>query len=524
MSDEPGIRQPAPAASRRDTSNQNGQDAPRSSSAQWKPSAQELKQILGRHRGWLANEHRAPLPEHDRYLEDVEPAYPEWLDGARGQPEQANLSGANLFGANLCGAFLMEANLSGANLLDANLSSANLSSANLSRAMIVDANLSGANLGLTNLNDADLFHANMRGADLGCATLIDANLIGAFLTEANLSGADLSHASLNRADLSDANLNRANLSGANLYHANLIDANLSRAMIVDANLSGANLSGAARLRGAKLYDANLIGANLRGADLTDADLSFASASGANLSGATLTHANLSGAKLEHVRLVVTNLEGATVSNCHVYGISAWDVRINGKTEQLNLIVTPQGDAPVLSVDNLEVAQFIYLLVNNKKIRHVIDTITSKAVLILGRFTEGRKRVLDALRDELRKRDYVPILFDFEKPSRRDLTETVTLLARMARFIIADLTDPRSIPHELYAIVPDLRNVPVQPLLLAGTETYGMFDDLLAYQWVLPTYRYTSVDGLLDSLAQSVIEPAEAKVIELKAQSTERSRK
>jgi hypothetical protein len=31
---------------------------------------------------------------------------------------------------------------------------------------------------------------------------------------------------------------------------------------------------------------------------------------------------------------------------------------------------------------------------------VIDTITSKAVLILGRFTDERKAVLDALREEL----------------------------------------------------------------------------------------------------------------------------
>jgi uncharacterized protein (UPF0147 family) len=163
-----------------------------------------------------------------------------------------------------------------------------------------------------------------------------------------------------------------------------------------------------------------------------------------------------------------------------------------------------------------------VLINNQKIKRVIDTITSKAVLILGRFTDERKRVLDALRDEIRRRDYVPILFDFEKPSRRDLTETVTLLARMARFIIADLTDPRSIPHELYAIVPDLRNVPVQPLLLAGTETYAMFDDL-SYDCVLPTYRYTSIDSLIDTLAHSVIEPAEDKVKTLKGKLTERSR-
>jgi len=93
---------------------------------------------------------------------------------------------------------------------------------------------------------------------------------------------------------------------------------------------------------------------------------------------------------------------------------------------------------VIQVDNLEVAQFIYLLLNNERIRNVIDTITSKAVLILGRFTLERKAVLDAIREELRKHDYLPVLFDFEKPSNQDITKTVRTLAHTARFIIADM--------------------------------------------------------------------------------------
>jgi hypothetical protein len=95
------------------------------------------------------------------------------------------------------------------------------------------------------------------------------------------------------------------------------------------------------------------------------------------------------------------------------------------------------------------------MINKQKVRDVIDTITSEAVLILGRFTEERKTVLHALREELRKRNYLPILFDFDVPATRDITETVSLLARMARFIIADLTDPSSIPKELEAVVPGL---------------------------------------------------------------------
>jgi len=151
--------------------------------------------------------------------------------------------------------------------------------------------------------------------------------------------------------------------------------------------------------------------------------------------------------------VDTDLTGADLTGCSVHGVSAWGLKLDDAKQQ-NLVIT-RPDEPTITVDNIEVAQFIYLLLHNKKIRDVIDTITSKAVLILGRFTNERKAVLDALREELRKRNYLPILFDFEVPATRDITETVSLLARMARFIVADITDARSIPQELSVIVPDL---------------------------------------------------------------------
>ena len=185
--------------------------------------------------------------------------------------------------------------------------------------------------------------------------------------------------------------------------------------------------------------------------------------------------------------------------------------LEGATEK-SLRITEK-DSPLVQVDSLEVAQFIYLLLNNKKIRHVIDQITSKVVLILGRFTPERKAILDAIRDELRHRDYVPVLFDFEKPSSRDITETVSTLAHMARFVIADITDAKSIPQELMAIVPALPSVPVQPLLLASQHEYGMFEHFKRYPWVLEPYLYEDQDRLLAALTEKVIGPAEAKAKE-----------
>jgi hypothetical protein len=129
--------------------------------------------------------------------------------------------------------------------------------------------------------------------------------------------------------------------------------------------------------------------------------------------------------------VNTNLTDADLTGCRIFGLSAWGLKLDG-TKQQNLIITDENE-PEITVDNIEVAQFVYLMLHNEKIRDVIDTITSKVVLILGRFTADRKVILDALRDELRKCNYLPILFDFDKPTSQTRDETITLLARMSRF-------------------------------------------------------------------------------------------
>ena len=160
--------------------------------------------------------------------------------------------------------------------------------------------------------------------------------------------------------------------------------------------------------------ANMADANLRNANFERASLIRADLSKANLTKAKLRRANLYEAEMEE-----TELEEA----------------------------------------NLEIAQFVYLLLNNPKIRDIIDTIGKKAVLILGRFTPDRKSILKGMRDELRKFNFVPILFDFEKPSTRDLTETISTLAHMAHFLIVDLTDAKGVPQELQRIIPGLPSLP-----------------------------------------------------------------
>jgi hypothetical protein len=319
------------------------------------------------------------------------------------------------------------------------------------------------------------------------------------LSGAHLSAVNLSKANLEGADLHAAHLGGVNVSGANLSGANLIEADLNR-----ANLEGADLS-----------DADLYAANLRMAHLSEAFFNGAFLSGANLGGANLRGAKLGKADLTSASLVDADITNADLTGCRIYGVSAWGLKLSDETKQRNLIITGMSDESEITVDDIEVAQFIYLLLNNQKIRKVVDTITSKVVLILGRFTEERKAVLDALRDELRERNYLPILFDFDKPSSQTTVETITLLARMARFVIADISDAKSVLQELQAIVPELPDVPVQPVIIASQEQPGMFDFLRRYPWFLPVHRYDTPSQLLTELTDRVIEPVEAKVLEIR---------
>lgn len=271
------------------------------------------------------------------------------------------------------------------------------------------------------------------------------------------------------------------LFGANLNNSNIAKVNFSRTYLVEASLKVANLSGA----------------NLSGAYLSRADLS-----GANLSGA-----NLKGANLSIATLVGTNLSGATLVDCSIYGISAWGIQLDG-TRQENLLITNYGE-PAITVDNLEVAQFIYLLLNHKKLREILSAVTERGVLILGRFGGGGLEVLQAIAARLREDKYLPIIFDFERQRDRNYTETVKTLAGLARFVIADLSGP-SVPQELYATVPHFK-IPFVPIIEAGRNLYAMAADIFEYPWVVrPPITFVTIEDLIEQMPTKVIAPAEEK--------------
>ena len=339
-------------------------------------------------------------------------------------------------------------------------------------------------------------NSSIQHPDLSAIDLRNINLYGANFQGAELGGAIFRGVDLRKADFAGASLCKADLSWATLYQAQLNGANLTEAL----------------LRGADLRRATLHDAILQQADLRDA----------NLRAADLYQANLRGAMLASAVLVEANLTKADLTNCSVYGISAWENNLT-EAKQEGLIITPP-DQPTIHVDNLEIAQFIYLLLNNQKLRDVIRTVGQKGVLILGRFfPPERKDVLDKIRDRVRELGYLPMMFDFERATEKDFTETIKILAGLSLFVIVDITDPKSAPLELQATVPDYK-IPFVPIIQKGQNPFAMFKDLIAYPWVIkPVRSYDSQETLVEMLEDAIIKPAIEKhneLVQIKAKDLE----
>jgi hypothetical protein len=288
-------------------------------------------------------------------------------------------------------------------------------------------------------------------------------------------------------DFTVRDLEDCDFSYANLCRARLPRVNLRRASFHQAILAGADLS-----------EAHLEGANFCRTDLYET----------NLTGAWLTDANLQG-----VQLAKTTLAGAHLRGCTVYGLSAWDLRdAPADQDRLRIRYTAANqrrwDAQEhggtrttiekeVEVDGLDLASFMYLTLNNRNISRVIDAAGKKWVLILGRFTEGTE-VLDAIEDALKAWQYIPIIFDFPPPERRDLIETLLLLAGLSAFVVVEMTNPRSTPLEVQAIAPNY-GVPIVPIVRGHATVPAMLCGLRKFQWVHAPIRYETEADLISKL-------------------------
>jgi uncharacterized protein YjbI with pentapeptide repeats len=431
---------------------------------------------------------------------------------------------------------LAKLDLSGYDLTGFDLAGADLSNANLRQARLRNASLKGAELSNTNLEHALLSEADFRNAVFVSVRLSHCNFVSARLQQATFQGCEAHGSSFDDARLENAvfvssSLGDARFTGANLFHCkfdkcfmqstDFNESDLSEAELTECDLSFSHLSGSVLYK-ATIRKSLLSFCRMSYCDFRMSRINETSFMNSDLSGSDFKESDLSGSDLRCCMCVDVDFRKANLSGCSIFGISVWRAALDS-TNQNDLIVTQTDESPI-TVDSIEVAQFIHIIMNNRNIRRVIDTIATKMVLIIGRFTEERKNILEHIKVELRQRGIIPVMFDFERPATRDLTETIATLAHLARFVIADITDARSVPQELMAIVPHLPSVPVQFLIHQDYEIFGMVEHFLRYPSVLGLYSYRCKKDLSGDALNMLIDRALKKAAELAPlyQSMERS--
>jgi uncharacterized protein YjbI with pentapeptide repeats len=147
-------------------------------------------------------------------------------------------------------------------LYEAKLLTKDRTTLDLREAFLNFAKLNGSDFNLTgvNLHGASLTKVTMNAANLGEANLSDTKMFGANLHMANLSGADMRKAVLMSANTDSTPLPRAYATGDYEFHspepknANLELADLSEVDLTDAYVSEEQLLSAASLAGATMPD------------------------------------------------------------------------------------------------------------------------------------------------------------------------------------------------------------------------------------------------------------------------------
>ena len=147
-------------------------------------------------------------------------------------------------------------------LYEAKLLTKDRTTLDLREAFLNFAKLNGSDFNLTgvNLHGASLTKVTMNAANLGEANLSDTKMFGANLHMANLSGADMRKAVLMSANTDSTPLPRASATGDYEFHspepknANLELADLSEVDLTDAYVSEEQLLSAASLAGATMPD------------------------------------------------------------------------------------------------------------------------------------------------------------------------------------------------------------------------------------------------------------------------------
>lgn len=333
-----------------------------------------------------------------------------------------------------------------------------------------------------------IMNPQLEGIELSGITIQNYNFAGANLKGAKITDSIMLKCSFHQANLENIKINNSNCGFSDFSATTLVNSDLSHSQFtlgtfIRSNCENTNFS-----------NSNLTNSIFGNSNLSHANFENTMLITANLANCNLQHSLFINSVLSGTNFSNSNLSNATIKDSIVFGISAWNITTTNLNQE-NLTITNHEDDHIFTVDDIELAQFIYLISNNEKIANAIDKLTSKVVLILGRFTPERMKILQGVKEILKKNGFIPVLFDFEGPKNRDFTETVGLIGRMSRFIVADLTDAKSIPQELSELIPNNPSIKIQPILLKGEREYSMFEHWTKYPWVQEIFSYDDVESL-----------------------------
>jgi hypothetical protein len=240
------------------------------------------------------------------------------------------------------------------------------------------------------------------------------------------------------------------------------------------DFSGINLSRASLYRafaeGLNLRNAEFEGSHVEEGDFSRADFRgqpFAVPRSTRQSSRvqTSTARHLSTGNLNRVILVGALFRVKEITETAVYGIAAWDLVTSDEMKQSKLLIEKtyefysdliQQGKIQMTVDDIELAQFVYYLNDRKKMRDTLNILNDKGVLLLGRFKDGGLERLYSICEWLQRKGYMAMIFDFARPDNLSLSETVVTMASRSKLILVDLPGA-SVPAELQAFSVKSRN-------------------------------------------------------------------
>ncbi|MGP1347359.1 MAG: pentapeptide repeat-containing protein [Phycisphaerales bacterium] len=310
------------------------------------------------------------------------------------------------------------------------------------------------------------------------------------------------------------------------FQSDFVDLVAHNSWIVDAKFTGNNSIINSYLQGSNLSGINGRGVCFRGTRFSHSDITHCrfsplvleilsrytispgTAPQAEEKSVSIGRTDFSGCQINDCDLSYSNftradLSGADISDSRIYGANFTDIVATG-LRQRSLNISPEDEWPAVSVDNVHIASLMRLVLDNKELGQIIDSLGSKTVLLLSRFSDGFAPELQMMREVLAENDLVPLIFDFDPPARKSNLQTIKIMASIARFAIVNISDPRSVPFEIAAI-EDIPKFPTQLIIREGEEPFGMLDGL--YQDrpnIYPPIAYRSVDHLRELLNDTII--------------------